>query len=148
MAATRPGKGRPFAPGPYEHGGFRINLAADGGIRVKAGDSVSAYSGCLYKDVLMGWEEYGKDAGGAVRRLDNVNQIAVGEMVYHIPTWQATNQRPGPGPAPGPVPPPAPPGGAAPSKVLAVLGGTPVGKAFVAGYDKVTKAKTGIYEVP
>jgi hypothetical protein len=89
MASTRPGKGRPFTPGTYSHGGRTLLLAADGGIKVKQGDTVSGYSGCLYRDVLMGWEEYGRPCGGSVKPLADPNLITTGETVFHIPTWKA-----------------------------------------------------------
>jgi hypothetical protein len=106
MAARRPGLGKPFAPGTYAHGGRTLVLAADGGIQVKRGDTVSGYSGCLYRDVLMGWEEYGRNGGGTVGPLADPNLITAGETIYHIPTW-AARKAPGRSPAP-PPPPPAP----------------------------------------
>jgi hypothetical protein len=96
MASQRPGKGQPFPPGKYTFGGHTIDLGADGGIRVRAGDTVSRYSGCLYKDVLMGWEEFGEKSGEAVRKLPNVNLIRVGQTVYHMPTWEAQKKQPAP----------------------------------------------------
>lgn len=89
MAGSRSGKGQPFPPGTYSHGGRTLVLAEDGGIKVKQGDTISGYSGCLYRDVLMGWEEYGRANGGALKQLDNPNLIRTGETVYHIPTWRA-----------------------------------------------------------
>jgi hypothetical protein len=93
MAGQRPGKGKPFPPGKHSFGGHTITLGADGGILVRSGDSVSRFSGCLYKDVLMGWEEFGQKSGDSVQKLPNVNLIHVGETVYHMPTWKA-NQKP------------------------------------------------------
>src|SRR5262245_32894211 len=104
MAVPRPGQGKPFAPGPYSYGGRSLVLAADGGIKVRPGDTISGYSGCLYRDVLVGWEEYGRDSGGTVTRLDDPNRIVVGQTVYHIPTWAARKA-----PAPTPTPPPPAP---------------------------------------
>lgn len=91
MAVPRPGKGKPFPPGTYSHGGRTLVLARDGGIRVKPGDTVSGYSACLYRDLLVGWEEYGKAASGAVRPLDDWNAIRAGDTIYHIPTWEAAH---------------------------------------------------------
>ncbi len=102
MVVSRPGKGQPFPPGTYAYGGRTLVLAADGSIKVKSGDSVSGYSGCLYRDVLMGWEEYGRASGTAVKPLDNPNLIMAGETLYHIPTWKAKG-------APGKPPTPPPP---------------------------------------
>src|SRR5262249_53386755 len=102
MAGSRPGKGQPFPPGTYSHGGRTLVLAADGGIKVKQGDSVSGYSGCLYHDVLVGWEEYGRANGSTVKPLADPSLIRTGETVYHIPTWKAKG-------APKQPPPPAPP---------------------------------------
>ena len=103
MAGQRPGKGLPFAPGTYSHGGRTLVLATDGGIKVKPGDTVSGYSGCLYRDVLMGWEEYGRAGGGTVNPLADPNLISTGETVYHLPTW-ASKKAPAPPPT---QPPPA-----------------------------------------
>lgn len=94
MASQRPGRGKPFPPGNYTFGGHTIALGADGGIRVKAGDAVSRYAGCLYKDVMMGWEEFGERSGDGVRKLPNVNLIRVGETVLHLPTWEAALKKP------------------------------------------------------
>jgi hypothetical protein len=91
MAVPRPGNGKPFAPGPYSHGGHSLVLAKDGGIKVEKGDTVSGYSACLYRDLLVGWEEYGKATGGAVKPLDDPNLITAGDTIYHIPTWQAVH---------------------------------------------------------
>src|SRR5262245_35586543 len=101
MAVQRPGDNKPFAPGSYSHGGYSLVLAGDGGIRVRSGDSISGYSACLYRDLLKGWEEYGKPAGGSVRPLDNPNLITVGDTIYHIPTWKAKSS-----PSPPPTQPP------------------------------------------
>jgi hypothetical protein len=107
MAGSRPGIGQPFPPGPYSYLGRTLLLAADGGIKVKQGDTVSGYSGCLYRDVLMGWEEYGRPNGGTVKPLADPNLIISGETVYHIPTWRAKGA-----PAQPPTqPPPAPDAG-------------------------------------
>ena len=92
MVVTRPGKGKPFPAGPYSYGGRTLVLAEDGGIKVKQGDTVSGYSGCLYRDVLTGWEEYGRANGGTVKPLDDPSLIRTGETVYHIPTWEANRQ--------------------------------------------------------
>jgi hypothetical protein len=92
MAGSRPGKGQPFPPGTYSHGDRTLVLGADGGIEVKQGDTVSGYSGCLYRDMLTGWEEYGRANGGTVKQLDDQSLIRTGETVYHIPTWEANRQ--------------------------------------------------------
>src|SRR5262245_25924746 len=91
MAGQRPGDGKPFPPGPYSYGGHSLALAADGGIQVRPGDTVSGYSGCLYRDVLVGWEEFGEADGSAVKPLADPNRIVAGKTVYHIPTWNAAN---------------------------------------------------------
>lgn len=89
MPTTRPGRGKPFPAGTYTSGQYNLTLSADGSIRVKPGDTVSGYSGCLYKDVLMGWEEFGRPEGGVVKPLKDPGQIKAGETLYHIPTRDA-----------------------------------------------------------
>lgn len=97
MASPRPGKGKPFVAGSYSFNGQTIAIGADGAIQVRAGDSVSRIAGCLYKDVLVGWEEFGRKSGNTVQKLTNVHQIQANETIYHIPTW---NSR---GPAASPI---------------------------------------------
>src|SRR5262245_38121905 len=109
MAGSRLGKGQPFPPGTYSNGGRTLMLATDGGIKVKAGDTVSGYSGCLYRDVLMGWEEYGRANGGTVKPLADPNLIITGETVYHIPTAKAQGAPAQPPTQPPPAPTQPPP---------------------------------------
>jgi len=86
----KPGKGKPFPPRVYRHGGRSITLAADGAIKVKQGDTISFYCGCLYGDVMMGWEEFGRLVGTTLKKLDDPNKIRTGETVYHMPTFFAS----------------------------------------------------------
>ncbi|MCP5419933.1 MAG: hypothetical protein H6970_07280 [Gammaproteobacteria bacterium] len=88
--ATKPGKGKPFPPRVYRHGSHSITLAADGAIKVKAGDTISKYCACLYGDALMGWEEFGRFVGTTLKKLDDPNKITTGETVYHMPTYFAS----------------------------------------------------------
>jgi hypothetical protein len=131
MAGRRPGPGKPFAPGPYSHGGRTLVLAADGGIQVKRGDTVSGYSGCLYRDVLMGWEEFGRPKGGAVMPLADPNLIMAGETIYHIPTWAARG---------APTRPPTPPARDTRRFILTFQHGTAVPESMPPSMG------TGIYE--
>jgi hypothetical protein len=89
MASQRPGKGKPFPAGNHSFKGATIVLGADGAITVRAGDSVSRFAGCLYKDSLVGWEEFGRKNGNQVEKLKDVGQIRLNETIYHIPTWNA-----------------------------------------------------------
>src|SRR5688572_21156927 len=91
MVTQRPGDGKPFSPGSYSHGAHSLVLARDGGIKVQSGDTISGYSACLYRDLLKGWEEYGKFAGEGVQPLADVDSITVGDTIYHIPTWEAVH---------------------------------------------------------
>lgn len=99
MPQQRPGLGRPFRPGTYRKGSFRVTLGKKGEIQVAPGDWISKYSACLYGDPLMGWDEFGREENGAIRPLPDPNQIRAGETLYHLPTYRASTAAPPP-PAP------------------------------------------------
>lgn len=86
---TKPGPGLPKA-GAHFRNGHSLTIAADGAIKVSAGDTISKYALILFGNSMIGWEEFGRMHGGVLRPLANPNQIITGETLYHIPTRSKT----------------------------------------------------------
>ena len=74
-------------------GGYSVNIAEDGAIQVKQGDSLSKYSMAIEGDFkhLSDFKHCRDKKAGPVgeadlKDIDNVNYIMAGETLYHMPT--------------------------------------------------------------
>ena len=80
----------------HSHGAFSVTLSAKGAVTVKSGDSISAYCSAIHKidpgKTKKHWSEFGRIKGAAVIPLPDPNTIAVGETIYHIPTFNAAKK--------------------------------------------------------
>jgi peptidoglycan hydrolase-like protein with peptidoglycan-binding domain len=67
---------------------YKVEVGIDGRIFVQPGDWVSKYSAAMYGDY---WhiQEFGRMENGQMTRLANPDMIRAGEVIYHLPTWQA-----------------------------------------------------------
>ena len=67
---------------------YKVEVGIDGRIFVQPGDWVSRYSAAIYGDY---WhiQEFGRMENGQMTRLANPDMIRAGEVIYHLPTWQA-----------------------------------------------------------
>lgn len=84
--AGRPGQ--PLKPGEYRQGGNVVRLESGGKITVKPGDTISKYALCLYGNARSGWSDFGRLVGSQPQTLADVNQIRVGEILIHTPTFR------------------------------------------------------------
>jgi hypothetical protein len=67
----------------YSGGGYKVSVASDGAIVVKAGDSLSKYSMAIYGD-FKHLDVFARKQGGKMVPIQNVNLIRTGETLYHL----------------------------------------------------------------
>lgn len=79
--------------GNHQHGSYSVSIAKDGAIKVKSGDSVSAYSAAIYKlpvhKTQAHWGEFGRIVAGDSKPtpLADPNSIELNETLYHLDTY-------------------------------------------------------------
>ena len=75
---------------PYSHGGYSVNVAPDGAIKVKAGEMLSHYSMAIYHDFNDMDRRFGRKVGGAVKSFADIpadiNKIVACETLYDMKT--------------------------------------------------------------
>lgn len=81
----------------YRYKSFEVTIASDGAIKVRRGDTISAYCAAIYqaapKSTSKHWHEFGRmGRNGKLAPLANPNAIEAGETIYHIPS--ATKKAP------------------------------------------------------
>ncbi|MBL8229675.1 MAG: hypothetical protein JNL98_14395 [Bryobacterales bacterium] len=93
----------------YKNPPYSVEVADDGKILVKDGDTLSKYSWAIYGnyDTLDVFRR--PNGPGAPKPIENKNLIRTGETLIHLPHYPGPNRPPGktPGHYPGPLPPPA-----------------------------------------
>lgn len=75
-----------------KNGRYRVEVAADGGVRVKPGDWLSKYSAAIYNNYSTINVFYRKNRTGNLERLANPNLIFAGEILYHLPTFMKARE--------------------------------------------------------
>jgi peptidoglycan hydrolase-like protein with peptidoglycan-binding domain len=68
-------------------GRYKVTVGQDGRIFVRYGDWLSKYSAAIYGDYIHVYD-FGRMVGGKLQLLRNIHLIRMGEVLYHIPTWQ------------------------------------------------------------
>lgn len=70
-----------------------VGLSRMGALRVRHGDTISGYCASLYrvepKDTRPHWGEFGRMKGARIVPLEDPSKIVAGELLYHIPTYNA-----------------------------------------------------------
>jgi hypothetical protein len=83
------------ASGSHSHLGYSVSVAPNGAIKVKPGDSISAYCSAIYAispgKTKKHWGEFGRIKRTKIIPLRNPNLINAGEIIYHIPTYNSIN---------------------------------------------------------
>jgi hypothetical protein len=74
--------------GGHVHGSFRVSIGDDGRILVKHGDWLSKYSAAMYQGDTKHVNEFGRLKNGKMQPISNVDLILAGETIYHIPTYE------------------------------------------------------------
>lgn len=81
----------------FKHKQYSVDMKDDGAIRVMPNDWVSKYCACIHRrdvsaqDTPAMKREFGRKIGGKLKSFESqgdINRIAVGETIYHIPTHQ------------------------------------------------------------
>lgn len=72
----------------HQNGRYRVDVAADGAIRVQPGDWLSKYSAALHNEFTRVHEFARRDVRtGSPVPIANVDMIRAGETLYHLPTY-------------------------------------------------------------
>jgi len=85
----------------YQNGPFKVSIAEDGAIKVKQGDWLSKYSAAIYNDFIHFYEYGRKRRDGRIEIISNFSSIYAGEIIYHIPTFEAWQKKSIKGPSGG-----------------------------------------------
>src|SRR5262245_10596809 len=73
-----------------KNGRYRVEVAADGGVKVKLGDWLSKYSAAIYNNYYTINVFYRKNRAGKLERLANPNLIFA--ILYHLPTFKKARE--------------------------------------------------------
>ncbi len=72
--------------GSHKHGSYAVTIAEDGAIKVNRGDWLSKYSAAIHKGDVSRVYDYGRERGGQLVPMDDIDRIVAGETIYHVPT--------------------------------------------------------------
>lgn len=91
--------GRAGKADDHRHGPHRVSIGPDGKVVVRPGDWLSGYSAAVHRGDTTRVHEYGRLTGGRMVPIADVNRIAAGETIYHVPTYEQSKAAPPPEPA-------------------------------------------------